>query len=433
VSVALRWETAERPAVPERADAVSQVAPNLAPPPGNPRFPLFDSLRGIAALSVFVGHTVTITTGIAHNLTLFIVFGQIARQGVAIFFLLSGFLLYRPFLTARRKGRKLTVRGYARRRILRIVPAYWVALTLFIVAGYVSGITAHNWLVFYGFGQVYSFSTIGGGIGAAWTLCTEVTFYAALPILSLIAARFGFGRRSVRGDVALLIVLAAASLVFRAHFSSFSHLAAASTLPGMFLWFAIGMALAIASVTHEDRIKDSHLVRLVTERPTLFWGAALGLSVVLYVVARNNNALGAVATELSTHTLYGLVAVCVLLPGVFGDAGGGVARRVLRLPALAWVGLISYAFYLYHGIVIGKINELALNQHLPARYPVVFVASLLVTCACAAASYYVVERPIMRIRRLPAVTRLGRRSASTHTVDPAQPGELSSAADAERG
>ena len=53
------------------------------------------------------------------------------KDGVTLFFVISGFLLYRPFVAARAAARTGPAPGkYARRRVLRIVPGYWVALTV---------------------------------------------------------------------------------------------------------------------------------------------------------------------------------------------------------------------------------------------------------------------------------------------------------------
>jgi peptidoglycan/LPS O-acetylase OafA/YrhL len=400
----------------QRPDDVPELAPNLAPPPWNPRFPLFDSLRAIAALSVFLGHTVTGTQSYGQHPKIFLLAAQVADQGVAIFFLISGFLLYRPFLAARRDGRRLAVRDFARRRIVRIVPAYWIALTLFLVAGFVSGVTAHNWWIFYGFGQIYSVKTIGQGIGAAWTLCIEMTFYAALPVFAFAAARFGRNRQSIRGDVALLVIVTGASLAFRARFHSFSSFATVSTLPGTFTWFALGMGLAVLSVTEESRPEASRLTRFVARRPTLCWLAAAACFAIVYRVPRLGEDVG---LKPATHVLYGLTALLILLPGVLGDTAGGLARRALRFPALAWIGLVSYAFYLYHTIVIAQVNKLATEAHVPQRYVFVFVLSFVISCACAAASYYVFERPIMRLRGWPSVPHLRRAGSPTGSRRPA--------------
>src|SRR3954452_12960796 len=93
-------------------------------------FPLVDGLRAVAALLVIVHHA-----GIYAVLggTDSVLRPYVARLdvGVAIFFLISGFLLYRPFVRARFRSigapRPL---AYGWRRFLRIVPAYWVALTV---------------------------------------------------------------------------------------------------------------------------------------------------------------------------------------------------------------------------------------------------------------------------------------------------------------
>jgi peptidoglycan/LPS O-acetylase OafA/YrhL len=343
---------------------------------------------------VFAGHTVTGTVALGRHPYLFALAAQVAYEGVAIFFLLSGFLLYRPFLTARAGGRPVSLVGYARRRVLRIIPAYWVALSVCLVFGFVGGVTGGNWWIFYGFGQVYSFSTIGGGIGAAWTLCVEASFYAVLPLLAFSAARLGGRRPSVRGDFALVAVLAVAALAFRQHFSSFADLATASTLPGMFFWFALGIGLALASVTERGPAAMARLTRRLSWWPGLSWIVALAV----FAVGHELQAHGTLTPESAgTNALYGLAALFVLLPGVFDDDAGGPVRSVLSLPALAWVGLISYSFYLYHTIVIAQLDKLAVDHDLPLRYPIVTLGALVISLACAAASFYLLERPLMRL------------------------------------
>jgi len=324
-------------------------------------------------------------------MALFVWATQVANEGVAVFFLISGFLLYRPFLVARRAGDPTRLLAYARRRVLRIVPAYWAALSIFLAAGLVPGVNGGNWWVFYGFGQIYSVKTLGSGIGVAWTLCIEVTFYAALPLFAWVASRAGPRRFSVRSDLVLLVVLAAASLAFRGHFSSFLQTVTVSTLPGTFFWFALGMSLAIASVSFERRSLGA-----APRWPAASWMIAGVLWVVLHEVAAHAGSLGTPAANVLIHVLYGLTAFFVLLPAVFGERAGGAVRSLLARRWLAWVGLISYAFYLYHTIVIAQVAK---HLHGSARYPIIVVASLILSIACAGASYYLLERPVMRLRR----------------------------------
>jgi len=375
-----------------------QDAPNLVPPPGNPRFPLLDPMRAIAALSVFAGHTVTGVYAVSAHPTLFLWAVQLAYEGVAIFFLISGFLLYRPFLTARRDGRRLRIGSYATRRFLRIAPAYWVALTIFIAAGFVSGVTAQNWWIFYLFGQIYSPVNIGHGIGVAWTLCIEVTFYAALPVFVLVCAKLARRPGSFGPDAVLIVVLAAGSLAFRAHFSSFTQVSTVSTLAGTFFWFALGMGMAIGSVELEGRTRP--VVRLPAWArawwPLASWTLAIGLFVLDHQVKPGFADLDVAGAVVLTHALYGLSALFILLPAVFAQREAGPVQSVLRLRLLAWIGLISYAVYLYHTIVIDQLNEVAKDAGISARYAFVAIASFFVTLACASASYYLLERPLMR-------------------------------------
>jgi peptidoglycan/LPS O-acetylase OafA/YrhL len=92
----------------------------------------------------------------------------------------------------------------------------------------------------------------------------------------------------------------------------------------------------------------------------------------------------------------------MLLPAVFGDPSRGFVRRALANRALLWVGLVSYALYLWHAAVIAKLTSLgALTSFSPLGYiSAALGASLLV----AAASFYAVERPALRLGR-----RLSRR------------------------
>jgi len=91
--------------------------------------PLFDSLRAIAALSVLCFHAAFFEFVRSDNaLRPYTVHLDV---GVSVFFLISGFLLYRPFVRARLfRAEPPHVLAYGWRRFLRIVPAYWVALTV---------------------------------------------------------------------------------------------------------------------------------------------------------------------------------------------------------------------------------------------------------------------------------------------------------------
>ncbi len=330
----------------------------------------------------------------------------LAAQGVAIFFLISGFLLYRPFLVAHRGGRQVRVGDYTRRRFLRIVPGYWLALTVvLLLLDHPNGVTTGNWPRYYGVAQIYDHASIPCGIGAAWTLCVEVTFYAVLPLLAFLGAKLsGAKRDSLRGDIALVLVLGLASVVVHQRLAtSASDYWLAIALPGSFYWFALGMGLAIASVLERPR----RLIQPVVDHPLAMWVAAVAVFIALYNWTSERPGVGTGGT--AEFILLGLASLFVLLPAAFGDDAGGIPRLVLRQRLLAWLGVISYGIYLYHADLIAVVNDRLIRHDLPHAYPIVLGVSIVVVCAFAAASFYLFERPFLRLKEVPLLSRLYRR------------------------
>ena len=330
---------------------------------------------------------------------------------MAIFFLISGFLLYRPFVVAHRGGRPVRVGDYTRRRFLRIVPGYWLALTVVIVVlQHTNGVTTGNAWRFYGFGQIYDLDSIPGGIGAAWTLCVEVTFYAVLPLIAYAGGLFsGRKRGSLRGDIALIAVLGLASIV--AHewlVSSATHSWLAIALPGSFYWFALGMGLAIASVLDEPK----RLIEPAARYPLLMWAIAVGLFIALYNWTSERPGVGTGGT--AEFVMLGLASLFVLLPAVFGENAGGIPRTILRHRVLAWLGVVSYGIYLYHEHLIAFVSGRLVRYDLPHSYPVVLLVATAATVAFAAGSFYAFERPLLRLKEVPLLSRSAfwRRSAA---------------------
>ncbi len=400
---------------PAQSDVAPATPDALKPPPGNPRFPLFDGLRAIAACSVLVTHCSGITAFNTDNA----LGAYTARMnlGVTIFFLISGFLLYRPFVAARVEGKPPIHAGrFFRRRALRIVPAYWVALTLLSIWPGLQNFSAHP-LRFYTFTQIYWFDSTSSGIGPAWTLCIEISFYLVLPLIAALIARLVRGRTHwIRVELGVLAVLTIACLTLRSALQGaggFSVLQ--NTLLCFFDWFAYGMALAVLSVAWHRRESESGMLRAIIRRPWLPWAAALvvfwavstqlGLSRGFFFVYTDFNYQG-------EHVGYALVALLLLLPAVFGDWAGGWPRRLLALRWMAWLGLISYGIYLYQVPILIWINDRLHPHFLRMNFPSLLITAFAATVMCAAASYYLVERPALRFKD-PRGPRSKRRRASS--------------------
>lgn len=116
--------------------------------------------------------------------------------------MISGFLVSRPFFAARWSGAPSAMSAYLRRRALRIVRAYWVALTVLGATLRLPGVFSSHWWVFYGSGQIYGRPDASPGRGVAWTLCVEVSFYLFLPTFVVGLNRLTAGRspRTVLAD-----------------------------------------------------------------------------------------------------------------------------------------------------------------------------------------------------------------------------------------
>src|SRR5436190_23711067 len=121
---------------------------------------MIEPLRGVAALSILVYHAGAFARDDRRGGWWDAIVGHL-HVGVPIFFVLSGFLRYRPFVAARvGQGRVPSIGGYALRRIARIIPAYWAAL---VILGALRQIEfVGNPLVYFGFLQTYSGSTLAG-------------------------------------------------------------------------------------------------------------------------------------------------------------------------------------------------------------------------------------------------------------------------------
>jgi peptidoglycan/LPS O-acetylase OafA/YrhL len=393
------------------APGVDAPSPAVAPPPGNPRFALFDSLRAIAVLGVLTFHVFSIT-GALERPVVGDAAAMLGSQGPILFFVISGFLLYRPYVAARAAGRPAPAVGrYARRRVLRILPAYWVALTVLAVFPGVVGVFSGDWWRYYGFLQLYSQRTLGGGVPVAWTLCVEASFYVLLPFWALAVRRL-----NVELGALALVAAGGAAIQLAAARNAVSDLLA-TTLLGQCTWLALGMALAVASVAAQRSERQSRAVRFVVERPGLCWLGAGAAFAALTALLQPGGFFGiaqALATEQPIAKTLAAIALGVILnvllvaPAIFGDAAGGLPRRVLAAAPLAWLGLISYGLYLWHLTVAEVLGLRSDPGHFSAKgldlaakidhltTPILFVLTLAATTAVAAASYYLVELPFLR-------------------------------------
>jgi peptidoglycan/LPS O-acetylase OafA/YrhL len=367
----------------------------LRPPRGNPRFPAIDGLRGFAALAVVVYHADQFTGAQDTILGRICAHGDI---GVTVFFLITGFLLYRPFFAAAVGDAPLTpARLFYWRRILRIVPGYWAALVVLSpLLVYAPPAAIPNFLFLQAYSPRYALS----GIPPAWSVSVEMSFYLLLPVYAGQLARYCRRvpcRDRWRRELWLLGTLAVASFALRVVVARFapSHPHLLETLPGTLMWFTAGMALAVVSV--EPRGLATRLHQLAS-RPWACWTLAALVYAATLVTTRNN------AQSVLVFLAYLVAATLLLMPLVLQDFRRFAGGRLLRSRFVAWLGLVSYGIYLYHYPIMRHI-ALHTGSSL-GDFALLAVVGVTMAITCGALSYYIVERPALKSKDTTAVTRL---------------------------
>lgn len=357
-------------------------------------------MRAIAVLCVVLVHVTTIngfTDSVPDRLLLHM------NIGVTIFFLISGFLLYRPFIAHRNGGPGAPAVGdYAKRRLLRILPAYWLVLTVVLLIPGIAANTDGRWLAQYAL--VFTLSDSGGwacggcGLSQTWSLVVEASFYAALPLYVLAADRLARGR-STRGwlrlELGLLGALALASIVL--HFflyDGFPPAIVGGSLLSFGLWFCLGMGLAAISVALDGREPGSLRAAGARVATTGLWATAIVLYVVLSLALPATPFLTDAGQQLAAFAGFGIVALLLMIPPALLGSERGLPHAVLSWRPLSWLGLVSYGVFLWHIVVIRGLIEIDVTWSRPA----LLIATLAITTAIAAASYYAVERPLLRLK-----------------------------------
>ncbi|HEY3723992.1 MAG TPA: acyltransferase, partial [Acidimicrobiia bacterium] len=348
------------------------VGERPASAPAGSRFPCFDGLRALAALGVFVFHASVIfrlqtSTFVPSEALRWL--SPLGTTGVAIFFVISGFLLYRPFAVATFESRPSPrTSQFWKRRFFRIFPAYWVALAFAIwVFADTQVHTLSQGLTTFGLLQNYRAEYTLLGLGVAWTLVIELSFYLVLPLIAwcarAICDRLPTLTAKMTAQLAVIAALAAISLLLRYwyFFGATLHSGTRGAwldlpqlrfwLPSYLDWFAYGMAMAVGSAWLSAGGRLAGIVAFLGRVPSLSWLLALEcywLVVQLRIAVFDNSPAASPTQEYLRFILYGLVGTFFVLPAVFGDQRRSATRAFLQTPVLVMLGVVSYGIYLWH-------------------------------------------------------------------------------------
>jgi peptidoglycan/LPS O-acetylase OafA/YrhL len=338
-------------------NATTQPSPAAAGPTRRPsRIRELDALRGIAALMVVLYHyTVTYDSSLGHEAELWFSFA-IGRQGVELFFIISGFVILMTLERVR------DTEDFALARASRLFPTYWLSVLLTAAAVTVFALPGHEVTpgqVLVNLTMLQTFVGVDNVDGVYWTMAVELAFYGWM--LLILAA--GLLPRIERVLSVWLIALTAIVIVFVVFQMS---------LP----W---GTAVAL-----------------------LLYHGHLFIAGMLFYRLRSSPSRVALTLIVATFAIEALFR-----PASMGIVGAWYALFILlqagRLgflnrPPLLFLGTISYPLYLLHEnigfIVIRQLYAWQLDHTLT-----LILVPLALSIALATAVHFVVEVPAQRAVR----------------------------------
>ncbi|MGX9294831.1 acyltransferase family protein [Tsukamurella paurometabola] len=375
--------------------------------------PALEGMRACAAIAVMITHTAFQTGQVGYSVA-----GRVWGRfdmAVAVFFGLSGFLLWRAHARAAwsssdgpRTGR------YYRSRFVRIMPAYLVvALVALALLPRSTAPSGSTWLANLSLTQVFVPYSLTDGLTQMWSLSVEMLFYLLLPLAALALVRLR--GESARWRVPVLLAAGAVSL-------SWAWVGAAlplppgvnhhNWLPSYVPWFVAGIVLAEIVSAPVSRFA----VARRWARRRVCWPAAL---VVFAVIC---TPLGGPVTLNSPESwqfavrmgLGGVLGFLLLAPLVLAPAGE--SARWLGSGVMLALGRWSYGIFIWHLVVLTAIFPLFAIVPFNGAFGKVTLLTLVFSVAVAALSYAWVEEPA----RQWLARREARRSAAAQPADAAQ-------------
>jgi peptidoglycan/LPS O-acetylase OafA/YrhL len=387
-----------------------------------------DGLRALAILLIVVFHAhVEIVPKVRlHGFNLLVVLDDLGQLPVAMLFVLSGFLLSRPFLKSILDAKTLpSLRQFWLARLLRIYPLYSVAVAavaIFDVSYLRQRITAADVATHLTMSHTLFLATAASISGPLWTMAIDAQFYLLLPLLAAIAlARTR--RMSVAGRVEFVLIasllILAANVLIRFLLLLPVHAPIEPTQEGVLLknaWgilgvFLIGVVVQLStmfagSVSQERRQRVAKAA---------LWAGAMALGAHLVI------------TILHLHSANGYVAVPDKIWGALADpiAGIGCGLLVLALaatprglparilsapPAVTFAGL-SYAIYLFHASALKALTPYYRALPPDLGFALLLISGLVVILPIVLVSHHLVERPFLDLKE----RILGRTAESRNT------------------
>ncbi|MDK8767581.1 acyltransferase [Corynebacterium freneyi] len=387
-----------------------QAVPEFRPAFRPGFLPALEGLRAVASLGI-IGTHVAFQTGHDVGAMWERMLGRFDFF-VAVFFTLSGFLLWRSHRAGqggvvwrrRRDGSTSGERGssasgwakYYRKRAARILPAYWVLVVVVLVALPVGeGANLRTWLTNLTLTQVFFADSLHGGLTHLWSLSVEVAFYVALPLFA-IALR---GLDPMRRQGTRILCLLGLSVL------SFGWVWLPLPYPegvnphiqpvAYFTWFAAGMILAEVESLAGSESERARGVLATAQRFARMRWVWIGLAVASLWLAAWMGPEGLVELtnwEFLRRTWCGFVFGAAII----GPWALAPESRFLTHPIMQALGRWSYGIFLWHMAMLSVAFPLLGVRIFDGHILAVSLVTVALTIPMAAASYALVEEPARR-------------------------------------
>lgn len=311
---------------------------------------------------------------------------QLGSLAVAIFFVLSGFLITWLLVQESDITGQISLRDFYIRRSLRIFPAFYVFWILCIGAAVLRGVRfpwSEAWFSFFYVADYYTIISHGsvGIMGICWSLGVEEKFYLLWPFL--FASLHRNPARLLRVGCFFIAGIWLYRIILNVMFS----------LPHDYLRYAFesrfdnilfGCVLALGFKLG----KINSLLRAAERLPLL----PIALAALLVGLTFLEERAGSTYHYVIGMDLDSTVIAVLLIQLVYMSAMRG--WKWLNHPALKFLGRISYSLYLYHIVVIATVFHYLPNLRLRLAYPLIFAGSIL----AAYGSFRLIERPCLRLK-----------------------------------
>ena len=335
---------------------------------GGNRIPSLDGLRAVSILMVLFSHLSGTAGFVAWKQV-----GMLAGFGVRVFFVISGFLITTLLLNEEEKTGTVSLRHFYLRRTLRIFPPFYVYVGAIALASALGWIALQRWDLLSALTYTTNYHHHRAWyLGHAWSLSVEEQFYLLWPFIMK-----ALGPRRA-ANVALGAIVLAPLL-------RFGLLVGTPWLrPGIgesFPTVADAIATGCWLACNRARVDASERLQAFLRSGWFWLVPALALAAASAPSAKLDCLLGVTITNLGVGLL---IERAVRYP----DFASG---RFLNARPVVFIGTLSYSLYLWQQPFLNRKSSLWIS-HFPQSLALAFAAALL--------SYYLVERPSLRLRAL---------------------------------